>query len=69
MERLTFIDPFTSEGKQPSTPKPKATPHLPVPSERLPATPPVASACGREHEQRRLINDLVALANRISERR
>ncbi len=66
MERLTFIDPFASEGKHPSTRTPRDTPPVPVPSGRLPATPPVARARGREHELRRLINDLAALASRNS---
>ncbi|WP_258804301.1 hypothetical protein [Pseudarthrobacter sp. NS4] len=66
MEQVTFIDPFGSEGKQPSTPTPEATLPVPVPSGRPPATPPVARARGREHELRRLIDDLAALASRNS---
>lgn len=64
MEQVTFIDPFASEGKQPSTPTPEDTLPVSVPSRRPPATPPVAR--GREHELRRLIKDLAALASRNS---
>lgn len=66
MGQVTFIDPFAREGKQPSTPTSEDTLPVPVPSGRPPATPPVASARGREHELRRLINDLAALASRNS---
>jgi hypothetical protein len=66
MKRIDFVDPFTVEARAPG-----ATPARLAPA---PAAPGVPSAAlekgltgptrGREHEVRRLIRDLEALASR-----